>query len=1659
MLLGLSSFGQSIINSDWIDAPFGLYENSYPGGSTFNSGTYTVIGSGYNMWGWSEDGGRFVSIPVSGDCDITAFVQKPVEDNLNYNARAGIMIRETNDRGAKYISMLRLRGDSSNEGRIQSNSRIDYNNNPVTVSSNGYTDDWLKLRIIRQGDTFTTYVLTGVVDTVWVPYRVETVELDESLSAGIFVSVYTSSTADLMTNDFQEVAVNPIVDVQTNAADGAEITWLTDLPYLPTNTCQYSYSIIRTELDGSETVLASDLTAPAYTDSSITKGIHYKYSLSAKELPYLPQAATQTVHVGTSGIFRYQAADTNLITGVAAGLTASYYEADTSTLPYDIQTVTSLADILSPTGGETTYYKSVLNASIHVENTDVYTFLLDFEDRANLYIDGKPVINNWFDGNRLTTSTPVKLEKGRAHAFRVEFYFGTGTAKCDLSWSRTGNPAIVDVPDSIFTPVTADWMTVGIGDVKLNGDAIFDEVNDTIAITACGSELTNTVDSGRVVLGAARYAFDLTTCLTSLTSSASAPLAGLTARAEAAFDAASVSLLVVGGGANHSLIAVLRGSQGDQPLFAEYATSIAATDPICLNITGDGNSYTLAYREESATEWTVIETLTGVLGFALQCGLITSSGDLNTPATAQFTGTLLTSYAETEIEPTDDTYVKSDNTFYGNSIEIVLKHRGTETQREGLLRFDVKGFSNVRRAILRMTIRSRDSSYPDQDVNVRGFHNMEWSEDTLVWDTPPAGIKFPTVFLDKTDPTLIARVPTHYPMEIIEVDVTDFVKESVAGTGDLTFTLSATVTIDPGFAFYSKEESGASRRPHLLIITDSPQNLAAVGGAETGEIDLDWTDYAGALTYNIYRAADEAGPYSLLQSGVTGISYSDSSLTQGATYFYKITAITAAGESELSEAVQASASDNSTSLIAVEDTHVEGGTKADTKYYNNTAMTVKSNYGDYYYHREAYMKFDGIAGLAHVQKAILKVTPGTADGGGYDPSVIDVNFIRMPSNNWDETTVTFNNYPPGYPPPTPKDSGAPASDRVTAYATPANTTMEVDITEIVRKAAVVNSDGKLSIGALRLDTKGGFNLAFHSINQTTVAYKPTIVYSMGRPRLPAPDLSAFYPDLDWEYYLNAASYNIYRAESKDGSYTLMTNTTATAFKDLATVCGKTYFYKLAAIVSGAETELSLPVVAAMQNFEDRYPVADTYVESNGGSTADTNHGTETTLNLKYSPLREQLFKFDIRGLQNIEQARFRINPNPPSTGYTPVNILLWKGHYGDWNEYTTTYNRYPFNYLPHQSEVSNFLGKVTVEYRDPGGQLNFAEVDVTDAVRDAAAAGETYLTFIYTGDAATPDGQGFMSTSTKEHADIYKRPVLTCSGTTFSAPVLRGESAITPTSSGVELNWRSVSGADHYVITRTAPGETTATIIVDDLTAATYTDTSAAFRNSGEYTYTVTAVNADGSSSEPSSVTVEMDRTMKQPVLADTFVRSGESSNDVYGANAALEVKRDSESSLSDYNREAILRIGVTNTPAFERAYLRTVLRATNVFTDVDVYLIETADTGWTEGDASWRTMMGDDSTPTPVPALNDPALLDSFNLFDEGYGLGSEILFDITANLRAAQTRGADTFVMQLFNGTVSSSSNYSLYSKENSNHEIMPYVIFTVLKYPPGATVIIVR
>jgi uncharacterized repeat protein (TIGR02543 family) len=80
-----------------------------------------------------------------------------------------------------------------------------------------------------------------------------------------------------------------------------------------------------------------------------------------------------------------------------------------------------------------------------------------------------------------------------------------------------------------------------------------------------------------------------------------------------------------------------------------------------------------------------------------------------------------------------------------------------------------------------------------------------------------------------------------------------------------------------------------------------PTNLSATATG-TSSINLNWTAVSGATGYNIYCAVGNGEYIKLTNSPVTMNSYTSTGLNPATTYYYKVTAVNSAGESERSAA-------------------------------------------------------------------------------------------------------------------------------------------------------------------------------------------------------------------------------------------------------------------------------------------------------------------------------------------------------------------------------------------------------------------------------------------------------------------------------------------------------------------------------------------------------------------------------------------------------------------------------------------------------------------------------------------------------------------------------------------------------------------------------------
>lgn len=94
-------------------------------------------------------------------------------------------------------------------------------------------------------------------------------------------------------------------------------------------------------------------------------------------------------------------------------------------------------------------------------------------------------------------------------------------------------------------------------------------------------------------------------------------------------------------------------------------------------------------------------------------------------------------------------------------------------------------------------------------------------------------------------------------------------------------------------------------------VPPAPQNLAATPG--NAQVSLTWSASSGATSYNVKRSTTSGGPYTII-ANPTATSHLDTTVANGTTYFYVVSALNAVGES--ADSTQASATPSAPTVPA-----------------------------------------------------------------------------------------------------------------------------------------------------------------------------------------------------------------------------------------------------------------------------------------------------------------------------------------------------------------------------------------------------------------------------------------------------------------------------------------------------------------------------------------------------------------------------------------------------------------------------------------------------------------------------------------------------------------------------------------------------------------------
>jgi hypothetical protein len=98
-------------------------------------------------------------------------------------------------------------------------------------------------------------------------------------------------------------------------------------------------------------------------------------------------------------------------------------------------------------------WSALFSADLVPDASDDYTFSMNADDGARLWLDGELLLDWWRVSIR-PVSTTVTLRAGRPYRLAIEYFEAVGTAALDLTWHRPGAPPAA-IPSCALTPAPA----------------------------------------------------------------------------------------------------------------------------------------------------------------------------------------------------------------------------------------------------------------------------------------------------------------------------------------------------------------------------------------------------------------------------------------------------------------------------------------------------------------------------------------------------------------------------------------------------------------------------------------------------------------------------------------------------------------------------------------------------------------------------------------------------------------------------------------------------------------------------------------------------------------------------------------------------------------------------------------------------------------------------------------------------------------------------------------------------------------------------------------------------------------------------------------------------------------------------------------------------
>ena len=340
----------------------------------------------------------------------------------------------------------------------------------------------------------------------------------------------------------------------------------------------------------------------------------------------------------------------------------------------------------------------------------------------------------------------------------------------------------------------------------------------------------------------------------------------------------------------------------------------------------------------------------------------------------------------------------------------------------------------------------------------------------------------------------------------------------------------------------------------------------------SGKPQLTWAAVDGAAKYEIYRSTQQSTGFTLL-STTTSTSYVNTGAAVGTTYYYKVRALNVDGaagaySSTVSGAAKAVAPAAPTVTMTYSDSGkpkltwsaVSGaasyrvyrsesrgtgysllGTTTSTSYVNTGAAVGKT-----YYYRVKAVNSAGTSAYSNIvsgrAKAAIPAAPRVTIGNSSASGKPQLTWAAV------DGAAKYEIYR--------------STQQSTGFTLLSTTTS----TSYVNTGAAVGTTYYYKVRALNVDGAAG-------------AYSSTVSGAAKAVAPAAPTVTMTYsdsgkPKLTWSAVSGAASYRVYRSESRGTGYSLLGTTTSTSYVNTGAAVGKTYYYRVKAVNSAGTSAYS-----------------------------------------------------------------------------------------------------------------------------------------------------------------------------------------------------------------------------------------------------------------------------------------------------------------------------------------------------------------------------------------------------------------------------------------------------------------------------------------------------